>query len=88
MASYGTQTKTDFHSVSKARYERVTACKEAHEKAKKDFQYGIKELILSYGESALFLSLLGDPDEGKIELKHLKVLFGESNITGADDEFG
>jgi len=45
--------------------------------AKKDWQYGIKEFILSYGESALFLSLLGDPKNGKIPVEYLRVLVGE-----------
>jgi hypothetical protein len=75
--SYGDNTETDFASASKARYERVIACKKAHEAAAKDFQYGIKEFILSYGETALFLGLLGDPKHGKIPIKYLKALFGK-----------
>lgn len=47
MKSYGEKTETDFASVSKARYERVMAAKKAHEEAGKDFQYGIKEFVLS-----------------------------------------
>lgn len=69
---------TNFHAVSKARYERVTRCKKEHEEAGKEFGYGIKEFILSYGESALFLGLLGDPKEGKIPVEYLRVLFGSS----------
>jgi hypothetical protein len=55
----------------------VVAAKKAHEEAGKDFQYGIKEFVLSYGESALFLGLLGDPKEGKIPVEYLRVLFGK-----------
>jgi Peroxidase, family 2 len=69
--------ETDFESVSRARYQRLLAAKKAHEDAGKEFQYGIKEFVLSYGESALFLGLLGDPKEGKIPLEFLRVLFGE-----------
>lgn len=47
MKSYGERTETDFQSVSKARYERVMAAKKAHGDAGKEFQYGIKEFILS-----------------------------------------
>lgn len=72
---YGENTETSFATVSQARYDRVIACKKAHAEAKKDFQYGIKEFIFSYGESALFLGILGSPDEGKIPLEYLKVLF-------------
>jgi hypothetical protein len=77
MSTYGTATQTDFATVSKARYERVLAAKKAHADANKDFQYGIKEFILSYGESALFLGLLGSPKEGKIPIEYLRVLFGK-----------
>ncbi|KAH7418852.1 Chloroperoxidase, partial [Cadophora sp. MPI-SDFR-AT-0126] len=80
METYGDTTETTFALVSKARYDRVVACKNAHEAAKKDFQYGIKEFILSYGESALLLGLLGDPKDGKIPLEYLKVLFQEERL--------
>lgn len=75
MEAYGQDTSTNFDSVSKARYDRVQACKMAHAEAKKGFNYGVKEFILSYGESALFLGILGSPDEGKIPLEYLRVLF-------------
>lgn len=74
LATYGTATQTDFATVSKARYDRVMASKQAHTDAKKDFQYGIKEFILSYGESALLLGILGSPKEGKIPIEYMKVL--------------
>ncbi|CZT53099.1 related to chloroperoxidase [Rhynchosporium secalis] len=80
LKSYGEKTETDFVSVSKARYERVVAAKKAHADAGKDFTYGIKEFVLSYGESALFLGILGDPRDGKIPLKYLKVLFEEERL--------
>lgn len=75
MKTYGDATETNFASVSQARYERVEACKKAHADAKKEFQYGIKEFVLSYGESALFLGILGSPKEGRIPLEYLRVLF-------------
>jgi hypothetical protein len=74
---FGTETETSFESVSKARYERLLAVKKAHEEAGKDFQYGIKEFVFGYGECALFLGSLGDPNEGKIPVEYLRVLFGE-----------
>jgi hypothetical protein len=77
MKTYGDEENTNFKLASKAHYERFLACKKAHEAAGKDFQYGIKELILSYGETALFLGLLGDPKNGEIPLKYLKALFGK-----------
>lgn len=76
--------ETSFESVSKARYERLVAAKKAHEEAGKEFQYGIKEFVLSYGESALFLGLLGDPKHGKIPVEFLRVLFGKSMMQSWD----
>ncbi|KAL2062764.1 hypothetical protein VTL71DRAFT_5836 [Oculimacula yallundae] len=80
LKSYGEREETDFESVSKARWERVLAAKKAHEDEGKKFEYGIKEFVLSYGESALFLGILGDPKDGKIPLEYLKVLFEEERL--------
>jgi hypothetical protein len=66
--------------VSKARYERVLAAKKAHEEAGKEFEYGIKEFVLSYGESALFMGLLGDAKEGKVNLEWVRILFGKRHL--------
>ncbi|KAF4636354.1 heme-thiolate peroxidase [Cudoniella acicularis] len=78
--SYGLEKETSFESASRVRYERVRACKAAHEAAGKEFGYGVKEFVLSYGESALFLGLLGSPEEGKIPLKYLRVLFEDERL--------
>jgi len=75
--SYGGASETDFASVSKARYARIAFSKKHHEDAKKDFQYGIKEFIFSYGESALFLGMLGGAKDGKIPLEYLRIFFGK-----------
>lgn len=74
---YGGVEETSFETASKVRYQRVVECKKAHEDAGTEFGYGIKEFILSYGESALFLGLLGDPKEGRIPVEYLRILFGE-----------
>lgn len=70
----GPKGTTTYESASKARYARVVASKEKHERAGKEFHYGIKELILSYGETALFLNVLGK--DGIAPLEWVKVLFG------------
>lgn len=77
LESYGDAEETSFELVSKARYERMVAAKKVHEVAGKNFGYGIKEFVLSYGESALFLGLLGSPKAGKIPVEYLRVLFGQ-----------
>jgi hypothetical protein len=78
--AYGDAKMTSFELQSKVRYARVKASKKAHDAASKDFQYGLKEVILSYGESALILGLLGDPKNGKIPVEYIRVLFG-TNIS-------
>jgi len=82
VGTYEGLEKTDFASVSKARYERVLASKKEFEEKGKggEWLYGIKEFVLSYGESALFLGILGDPKEGQIPVEWLKVLFEQERL--------
>jgi len=82
LKTYEGKTETDFETVSKARYGRVVASKKKMEAAGKgkEWVYGIKEFILSYGESALFLGILGDPKNGQIPLEYLKVLFEQERL--------
>ncbi|PBP27616.1 hypothetical protein BUE80_DR001409, partial [Diplocarpon rosae] len=80
MANYGEATETSFESASRARYERMVKAQKDHADAGKDFEYGVKEFVLSYGESALFLGILGDPKNGKIPLEYLRVLFQEERV--------
>jgi hypothetical protein len=73
------KTHTDFQTQSRARYARVAASEAARKAgAHKDFAYGIKELVFSYGESALMMGILGDPKEGKVPLEYVRILFGKS----------
>jgi hypothetical protein len=50
--TYGDSKETNFALATEARYNRVIAAKKAHEAANKDFTYGIKEAVLSYGVSS------------------------------------
>jgi len=78
--TYGDSKETNFALASEARYNRVIACKKAHEAANKEVEYGIKEVIFSYGETALLLSMLGDPKDGKIPVEYLKILVEEERL--------
>jgi hypothetical protein len=80
LATYGTSEKTSFDVASKARWGRVMASKKKHEAQGKLFEYGIKEFILSYGETALIMAFMGDPKEGQIPIKYLKVFVGKSQF--------
>jgi Peroxidase, family 2 len=80
IAHYDGKEETDFHTASKARYERLQAATKAHEAAGQRIQYGLKEAVMSYGETALWMSHLGDPKEGKIPVEYLKTLFGKFDL--------
>jgi hypothetical protein len=75
LAVYGDTEATNYETASKARYMRVQESKEAHEKAGKEFTYGIKEVIMSYGETALYLNLLGH--DGIAPLEWVRIFFGK-----------
>jgi hypothetical protein len=86
LESYGQASTTSMESASRARMDRVLAAKAGHDAANMPFGYGIKELIMSYGETALFLAMLGDPENGKIPIEHLKILFGNIYMTLLSDQ--
>ncbi|ORY07046.1 Chloroperoxidase, partial [Clohesyomyces aquaticus] len=76
-------TETSFESMSRARWERVLAAKKAHEEERKTIQYGVKEFVLSYGESALVLGIIGGKGkgrEGKVRVEWVRVLFEEERV--------
>lgn len=75
MKTYGESATTSFELASKAHIDRLLACKKEHEDAGVDMTFGIKELILSYGETALILAVLGDPKRGKIPVEYVRVFF-------------
>jgi hypothetical protein len=80
LGTYGDSKETNFALASEARYNRVIACKKAHEAANKEFIYGIKEALISYGETAILMCLLGDPKDGKIPVEYLKILVEEERF--------
>jgi len=78
----GEEKVTSYTSASKARYARVMSSKAKHEKEGKEFNYGIKELILSYGESALLLNVLGK--DGVAPLEWIRILIEEERFPYAE----
>jgi hypothetical protein len=66
---------TDWTTAGNARYARILASKEKHEKAKATWIYGIKEAVMSYGETSLYLNLLGK--DGVAPLNWVKIFFGK-----------
>lgn len=55
------------------RYNRVTT----EEGRDPKFTYTPQQFILSYGETALYISVMGDPVTGVAPLEYVKIFFGE-----------
>jgi len=43
------------------------------------FTYTPQQFILSYGETALYISVMGDPIYGVTPVEYVKIFFGEQN---------
>lgn len=56
------------------RYNRISTETERDSK----FTYTPQQYVLSYGETALYLSVLGDPTTGVAPLDYVKIFFGKS----------
>jgi hypothetical protein len=69
---------TDWVTAGHARWARVLASKGKHDEAQKSWLYGIKEAIMSYGETSLYLNLLGK--DGVAPLKWVKIFFGKFDL--------
>lgn len=62
--------------AAKAKYNRVLT-----EKARDpDFTYGLVQFIFSYGETAIYLSVMGDPKTGIAPVEYIKVLFEQERL--------
>ncbi|KAK3100886.1 hypothetical protein LTR53_018833, partial [Teratosphaeriaceae sp. CCFEE 6253] len=75
MQGYSGAETTSWASASAVRFARVKASQAEHEAAGKAWTYGLKESILSYGESALYLNLLGK--DGVAPVEWVRIFFGE-----------
>ena len=76
LAYYEGMEETSIPVASKARYNRIETARSEDP----EFIYGVRQLVLSTGETALYLSTMGDPTTGVAPVKYVKSLFGESAI--------
>lgn len=44
----------------------------------KKFEYNARQVVLSYGEASLFISVIGDPITGVAPIEWVKTFFGSS----------
>jgi hypothetical protein len=76
LAYYDGMSTTSISAASKARYMRVTT------EAENDpsFTYTPVQLVLSYGETALYLSTMGDPVTGVAPIEYVRSLFEDETL--------
>jgi hypothetical protein len=77
---YAGQSTTSIPVAAKAKYNRVTT--EASRDPK--FFYGPVQFVLSYGETALYLSTMGDPITGVAPIEYVRALFEEERLPYAE----
>ncbi|TQS33982.1 hypothetical protein Golomagni_05655, partial [Golovinomyces magnicellulatus] len=63
-------------AASNARYARVKDSQATNP----NVVYGARQLVLSYGETALYLSVMGDPVTGKAPISYVKSLFEQERL--------
>ncbi|KAI5208769.1 hypothetical protein AUEXF2481DRAFT_6342 [Aureobasidium subglaciale EXF-2481] len=76
LAYYSGMTDATIPVAAKARYNRIST------EAARDpnFSYSPVQFILSYGETALYLSTMGDPITGVAPLEYVRSLFEEEKL--------
>lgn len=80
LAYYGGMENATIPVAAKAKYNRVTT------EAGRDpvFTYTPQQFIFSYGETAIYLSTMGDPVTGVAPLKYVRALFEEERLPYAE----
>lgn len=74
LAYYKGVEVTNIQAASDARYARVKDSLARNPKV----VYGVRQLVLSYGETALYMATMGDPVTGKAPISFVKSLIGLS----------
>ncbi|KAK6594246.1 hypothetical protein QC760_010063 [Botrytis cinerea] len=74
--SFFTSPETSIPVAAAAKYARVKY-EEEHDP---HFSYSAQHFVLSYGETALYLSTLGDPVEGVADVEWVRVFFEEERL--------
>lgn len=75
-AYFAGQQNATIDTAAKAKFQRVTT-----EAARDpDFSYGPVQFIFSYGETAIYLSTMGDPVTGSAPVEYIQSLFEEERL--------
>lgn len=83
LAFYEGVDTTTIPLASKARYSRIQTTQATNPTT----IYGARQLVLSYGETALYLSVMGDPITGKAPIDYVKSLFGMQNLKANQSKY-
>lgn len=73
---YSGMNMTSIPVAAKAKYNRV----ETEKSRDPDFTYGLVQFIFSYGETAIYLSTMGDPTTGVAPIEYVKYLFEQEKL--------
>ncbi|EME40839.1 hypothetical protein DOTSEDRAFT_74410 [Dothistroma septosporum NZE10] len=76
LAFYDGMENATIPVTSYAKYARV----QDSQKRNPTFTYGPREFLLSYGEAALYLSVLGDPTSGIAPVKYIQTFFEQERL--------
>ncbi|TKA81678.1 hypothetical protein B0A55_01340 [Friedmanniomyces simplex] len=77
LAFYKGKTQTDISTASHAKYARVNDSMARNP----TFTYGLREFVLSYGETALYLQTMGSPSaNGVANVNYVRSLFEEERL--------
>lgn len=76
LAYYTGMTDATISVAAKAKFNRVTT----EDARDPEFTYGPTQFVLSYGETALYLSTMGDPTTGVAPLDFVNSLFEEERL--------
>jgi hypothetical protein len=70
------KTLTDIPTAAQAKFARYQDSVSKN----KEFVYGIREAVLSYGENALYLQGMADPISGKAKVEYVRTFFEQEKL--------
>jgi len=76
LSYYTGMANTSIEVAAKAKYARVTT----EEGSDPDFTYTPQQFVLSYGETALYISVMGNPVTGVAPLEYVEIFFEEERL--------
>jgi hypothetical protein len=76
MSFFHGKTTTDIPTAAEAKFARYNDSLTNN----REFVYGAREAVLSYGETALYLQTMADPVSGKAKISYIRSLFEQETL--------